>query len=323
MAKIKYYYNKQSLRYEKVEERFINRLLRTFGFICAALVFALVIVLLAYNYLDSPKEKILKREISTMRLEYDLLNQKMDQMTQVMAELEERDDNIYRVVFEAEPISPAIRQAGIGGSDRYKKFASFENGELISESLEKIDGIGRRIAVQSESYDDIAKMVKDKAKLLNSIPSIMPLNDRDLTRIASGYGWRIDPHHKIKKFHYGMDFTASSGTEVHSSGDGTVELAKFSRGGYGNQVIIDHGYGFKTRYAHLSAIDVRIGQKIKKFDKIGAVGSTGKSMGPHLHYEVLKNGEAVNPIDYYYNDLNAEDYDLARELASQNNQSFD
>jgi len=323
MAKVKYYYNKQSLRYEKVEEKIFTKFLRAFGFLCATLVFALVIVYLAYNFLDSPKEKMLKRELTSMKLEYKLLNKKVDQMDIVLEELEERDDNIYRVIFEAEPIAENARKAGIGGSDRYSKYSQFDNGGLMEQASRKIDKIGNKLAVQSTSYDEISKLVKDKEKLLASIPSIQPISGNQLRRMASGFGMRIDPHYKIKKFHAGMDFTAPRGTEVYATGDGVVELAKRSVGGYGKQIIINHGYGFRTRYAHLNAFSVELGQKVKRGQLIGLVGSTGKSTAPHLHYEVLKNGKAVNPINYYFNDLTPEEYEKMLEISAQSNQSFD
>lgn len=323
MTKVKYYYNKSTLRYEKVEEKVLNKLLRVLSFLCATIVFAFVIVFFAYNFFDSPKEKVLKREIQVMENNYDILSRRVNHMDNVMAGLTERDDDIYRVIFEAEPISENIRESGIGGVNRYAELEKYDSKNLMINLSKEVDNLGKKIVIQSKSYDEIHAMVQKKSEMLISIPSIQPISNKDLKRVASGYGWRIDPHYKIKKFHEGMDFTAPKGTEILTTGKGVVIKAEQSRGGFGKQVIVDHGYGYKTRYAHMSEILVKVGQKVNRLDVIGKVGNTGKSTGPHLHYEVLKNDKAVNPVDYYYNDLDPEEYELMRELASQSNQSFD
>ncbi len=321
--KVKYYYNTTTLRYEKIEKTLGSRLLRSFAFICATFVFATIIVFVAYTYIDSPKEKQLKREISQMQFQYDLLNTKLDQLSGVLAGLQDRDDNIYRVIFEAEPIPKSIREAGMGGAERFKELDGYTNSNLLVETSKKVEKISKQMYIQSKSYDEVQDMISNKTEMLASLPAIQPVSNKDLTRLASGYGYRIDPIYKVRKMHHGIDFTAPTGTDIYSTGNGTISIVKKSRRGYGNHVIIDHGYGYKTLYAHLSKIDVRRGQKIKRGDIIGAVGSTGKSTAPHLHYEVLKDGVKINPINFFFNDLTSEEYDEILEIANRGNQSFD
>ncbi len=259
-------------------------------------------------FLISPKEKLLKRENYQLADQYSMLTQELEKMTTVLSDLQERDDNIYRVIFEADPIPATIRNAGYGGTDLYKKLAAYENGDIMIEASRKLETIRRQLYVQSKSYDQVYQMVKNKETMLASIPAIQPISNKNLKRMASGYGYRIHPIYKTRRMHWGMDFTAPTGTEIHSTGDGKIKIAKHSKKGYGYHVIVDHGYGYETIYAHMSKIAVKTGQKVNRGDLLGYVGNTGLSTAPHLHYEVHKNGNKVNPINFYYSDLSPEEY---------------
>lgn len=296
---------------------------RVFFFLTSSTLIATGLVFLFFTLFDSPKEKELKREISNLLIQYELLEDQVNESFYIIDELQERDDNIYRVIFEAEPIDPSIRKAGFGGVNRYRKYEGFEHSELISDLKKKVDKLSKAIYVQSKSFDDVLEMVKNKEDMLSHIPAIQPVANKNLKRMASGYGNRIHPIYKTKKMHWGMDFSAPKGTEVYATGDGVIEKVRRSRRGYGNQVMINHGYGYKTFYAHLDKYTVKKGQLIKRGDLIGYVGNSGTSTAPHLHYEVIKNGRKVNPVNYYFNDLSPEEYDIMLELSSQENQSFD
>lgn len=323
MSKVKYKYNPKTLTYEKAELTLWDRVLKFFSYIGTGLVFAVAFLLVFYLFFDSPKEKRLKRENEQLKLNYALLNNRVEDLTKVMANLEERDDNIYRVIFEAEPIPKTIRRAGFGGSNRYEALEGYENSQLIIETTKRLDKLAKQMYIQSKSFDEVIEMAENKEKMLASIPAIQPVANKNLKRMASGFGYRIDPHYKVRKFHAGMDFSAPTGTDVYATGDGVVLKTKKGLRGYGYHIIIDHDYGYETLYAHLSEIKVKPGSKIKRGEIIGAVGNTGKSMGPHLHYEVRKNGEAVNPINFYFNDLSPAEYETMIELASGASQSFD
>jgi murein DD-endopeptidase MepM/ murein hydrolase activator NlpD len=323
MKKIKYYYNTHSLRYEKYEESLVRKALRIIGIISAALVFAFIVMYLAYTYLDSPKEKVLNREISQMQLQYDILNQKEEQMNQVLSDLADRDDNIYRVVFEADPIPRSEREAGFGGTNRYANLEDYDNSDLMIQTTQKLDQLRQQMYIQSKSYDELDKLIKNKKDLLASIPSIQPIANRQLTRIASGFGMRIDPIYKVPIFHSGLDFVAPTGTPIHATGDGVIEEVNGGQSGYGNYVMIKHGFGYETLYGHMSHVNVRVGQKVNRGDVIGFVGSTGRSTGPHCHYEVIKDGHKINPINFFSSDLTPEEYQKILELSERSNQSFD
>lgn len=323
MSKVKYRYNTHTLRYETIEVSVWRKLWNVLGFISATIVFAIIIIAIAYTFMDSPKEKQLKREISQLSYQYDILNQKLEQMTSVLGDLQERDDNIYRVIFEADPIPPSVRQAGYGGTNLYEKLEGYENSDLMIHASKNLEKIRRQLYIQSKSYDEVQEMLLNKEKMLASIPAIQPVSNKDLKRMASGYGMRIHPVYKTRRMHWGMDFTAPVGTEIYATGDGIVAESKKAIKGYGNHVIIDHDYGYHTIYAHMSTIVVKRGKKVKRGELLGYVGNTGLSTAPHLHYEVLKDSRKVNPINYYYNDVSPDEYDKMLELVSKSNQSFD
>jgi len=323
MSNTKYRYNPGTLSYEREETSMKSKVLRTLGFLATGIVFGGIFLVAFLYFIDSPKEKELIRENEQWRLQYAIMSKRIADMEKVLTNIEDRDDNIYRVIFEAEPIHDNVRKAGFGGSDRYKGLMGFNNSEQIMKTTKNLDILSKRIYIQSKSLDDVYQMARNKEKMLASIPAIMPVAKENLTRIASGYGMRIHPVFKVRKMHTGMDFTAPTGTEIHSTGDGKVVKVVSERRGYGKQVVIDHGYGYRTRYAHMSKFNVRVGQKIKRGDVIGYVGNTGTSTGPHLHYEVEKNGAKINPANFYSNDLSPEEYELMLELSSRANQSFD
>jgi murein DD-endopeptidase MepM/ murein hydrolase activator NlpD len=323
MSKVKYRFNTKSLTYEKVKVSYKVRFLQVLSYLATGIVFASITILLANKFLTSPLQKKQNRELEVVKLQYDLLNKKMTQVQTVLNDLQDRDDNIYRVIFESEPISNTVRQAGFGGSNRYKDLEGYDNTSLMLETTKSIDRITKQLYIQSKSYDEVIKMAKGKEKLLASIPAIMPINIKYLKHAAGGFGWRTHPIYKTQEFHPGMDFTAEQGTPIYATGDGTVDRADATAQGYGNHVVINHGYGYETLYGHMSKLATSAGKKVKRGDLIGYVGSTGLSTGPHVHYEVHKDGERVNPINFYYDDLTPEEYQLMLELTSKSTQSYD
>ena len=323
MAKIKYYYDTKTLSYKRIELNTFDKFKRFFGFLSASTVVGLIMVIVFFQFFDSPKEKRLKSEIENLVLQYDILSKKMTQIDLVLDDIQHRDDNIYRVIFEADPIPSSIRKAGFGGVNRYRDIRNFSNAELVIEAAKKADKLSKQLYIQSKSFDEVIDLAKNKADMLASIPAIQPIANKDLGRVASGYGYRIHPIYKTRKLHTGMDFTAPQGTPIYATGDGKIEKVRRSRRGYGNHVIVDHGYGYQTLYAHMTKYIVYRGQKVKRGEIIGYVGSTGTSVAPHLHYEVIKNKRKINPVNYYYNDLSPEEYGKMLEISSQNNQSFD
>jgi len=323
MSKVKFYYNTKSLKYEKVQVRVWDRIKKALYFLATGLVFATLTIFIAYSYFDSPKEKKLKREIEELAYQYELVNTRLGQVATVLEDLQERDDNIYRVIFEAEPIPNDIRKAGFGGVDRYRDLEGYANSRLMVETTQKLDKISKQLYIQSKSFDEVVRMAKNKEIMLAAIPAVQPISNKELKRMASGFGYRTHPIYKTEHFHAGMDFAATTGTEIYATGDGIVERADDGAQGYGNHVVINHGYGYQTLYGHMSKFKVRAGQKVKRGDIIGLVGSTGTSTAPHLHYEVIKNGNKINPVNFYYNDLSPSEYEQMIEISSRASQSFD
>jgi murein DD-endopeptidase MepM/ murein hydrolase activator NlpD len=323
MKKIKYYYNTHTLRYEKLETPLRVKLLRVFGFIAAALVTAAIISLLAFRFIGSPNEKLLRAENERMKDRYRELSKETKKIEQQMKELEDRDNEVYRSIFEATPIPDSARLKDLEKEQQITKVEGMEQNDLINSIVTSLNHMSSRINVQKASYKDLGGMVKDKEKLLAATPAIQPVSNADLKRIASGFGYRIDPVYKTVKLHPGLDFAAPAGTPIYATADGTVEFAGNRGDGYGNNVIINHGYGYKTLFGHMFRIKARGGQRVKRGEVIGWVGSTGKSTGPHCHYEVIKNGNKIDPIYFFYNDLTPEQFDRLLKLAAAANQSFD
>ncbi|NOY96803.1 MAG: M23 family metallopeptidase [Chlorobi bacterium] len=326
MAKRQYKFNPESLKYEKVGSKLKDKITRLFTYVSTSLAFALIIVVVFLSYYETPKMKSLKRENQRLLTQYELMSKDMDNIQKVLDEIQQRDDNIYRVIFETEPIPATVRKAGFGGVNQYSRLESLDNAELIIKTARKLDIIAKEAYIQSKSYDEVMELALNKEKMLAALPAIQPISNKDLKRTASGWGFRIHPIFKIRKFHYGMDFTAPTGTEVYATGDGVVEEIKGSRRsrvGLGMSVKIDHGYGYETVYGHLSKFNVRKGQKVKRGDVIAYVGNTGGSTAPHLHYEVHKKGEKVNPQYYYYKDLTPQEYEKMIAISTNVGQSFD
>ncbi|MFT4544526.1 MAG: murein DD-endopeptidase MepM/ murein hydrolase activator NlpD [Bacteroidia bacterium] len=323
MSKVKFQFDKRTLTYRKVEVGTKQILLRGFGYVAGASVFSVLVILIFSTFFDSPKEKQLKREIAQVELQYKLLNNRMSRVDQVLAELQEKDDDIYRVIFEAEPIPNSVRNAGFGGVNRYRELERLKSADIVIGTTKRLDELTKQLVVQSRSFDEVITLAKNKEELLASIPAIQPVANEKLKRVASGFNYRIHPIYKVRHFHTGIDFTAPRGTEIYATGNGKVQKVIMKKRGYGYHVVIDHGYGYKTLYAHMSKFKVKVGEKIKRGDVIGYVGSTGTSTAPHLHYEVIKNGEKINPMNFFFNDLTPEEYEKVLELSSQANQSFD
>ncbi|MEX0966846.1 MAG: M23 family metallopeptidase [Bacteroidia bacterium] len=323
MAKVKYFFNPNNLTYEQYKPNFWKRFSKVFGFLCTSIIFGILLLLGFYYYFDSPKEKQLKREIEFLSMQNELLGSKVDRLANVLDNLEERDVDIYRVIFEAEPLPRSVRQAGYGGIEKYRSLDGYINSESIVDLHRKIDKLTKQMYIQSKSYDDIAELAKKKVEMLASIPAIQPVSNKDLNRIASGYGYRVHPIYKAVKLHEGLDFSAPQGTEIYATGDGSVADVDRDGRGYGNHVVLDHGFGYQSLYGHMYKVLVKKGQKVKRGELIGLVGNTGLSTAPHLHYEVIKNGKKINPINFFHNDLSPEEYKKVLELANQANQSFD
>ncbi|MBM3435942.1 MAG: M23 family metallopeptidase [Bacteroidetes bacterium] len=323
MSKTKYKFNKKSLQFEVVKHNFKSIAIKVLSYLATGTVFSVVVIFLAYTFLDSPKEKILKREIAQYQLQFSMINEKLDQYDKVLADLADRDDNIYRVIFEAEPVPSAVRKAGFGGTDRYSSLDGYENSEIIINTVQKLDRINSQLVVQSKSFDEVFNMAKRKSEMLACIPAIQPVSNHDLRRLSSYYGYRTDPIYKVIKFHPGIDFSAPTGTEIYATGDGVVAETTQSRSGYGNCLVIDHGYGYKTMYAHINKFKVKQGERVKRGQLIATIGNSGKTTAPHLHYEIWKNGNKINPIYYFFNDLTPEEYETVLDLSTRATQSMD
>jgi murein DD-endopeptidase MepM/ murein hydrolase activator NlpD len=323
MPKTKYRFNPESLSFDRISLGIRGLILKFLAYFFAGLVIAVIFNVAFSYFFDSPKERMLKRENEQYRLQYEIIEKKIAQTAAVLEDLQKRDDNIYRTIFETDPIPRSVREAGFGGVNRYNDLEGFENSDLIIETAKKLDKTLKKTYIQSKSYDQVIALAINKNEMLASIPAIQPISNKDLTRTASGWGWRIHPIYKIRKFHYGLDFTAATGTEIYSTGNGIVETIDRSFRGYGNMITINHGFGYRTLYAHISEFKVRQGQAVKRGDIIGYVGNTGTSTAPHLHYEVIKNNDKVNPINFFFNDLTPQQYNSMIEISTQSGQTFD
>jgi murein DD-endopeptidase MepM/ murein hydrolase activator NlpD len=323
MALTKYKFNPESLSFDKIRLGVRTLLLRALAYFIGSVIIAVIYSFIFGLFIDSPKEKALKREIAQLTLQYDLIHKEMGNLEKVIDHLQETDDNLYRTIFGAEPVSATLRQGGSGGINRFSELEGYDNSDIVVETAARLDRIRKRVYVQSKSFDELISLAREKEDMLRSIPAIIPISTRDLTRIASGFGLRIHPVYKISKLHEGMDFTAPLGTEIYASGDGTVESVSSNKRGMGNYIVLDHGFGYSSVYAHLEGFNVRSGQKVRRGDVIGYVGNTGMSVAPHLHYEIRLNGVNVDPVNYFFNDLSASEYEKMIEIASKTGQSFD
>ncbi|RXP44551.1 M23 family peptidase [Lutibacter sp. HS1-25] len=323
MAKVKYYYDSETLSYKKIKTKMRNTLKKISLAMVSAFMFMVLGFVVFTQVFESPKEKELKRELEFVKLNEELHSKKIEQLSEVLSEIQERDNNIYRLYFEVNPIPLEQRQAGFGGVNRYKALEGFDNSEMITDVTKNMDILSKQLYIQSKSLDEIVKLAENKEELLAAIPAIQPVKNEDLTRMASGYGWRNDPFTKARKRHFGMDFTAPKGTPIYATGDGVVVRADQTAAGYGKHIRIHHGFGYVTLYAHLSDYNVRKNQRVKRGDLIGFVGNTGRSEAPHLHYEVIKNGEQINPINFYYGNLSPEEFAAMQRAAEIEGQSLD
>ncbi len=323
MKKIKYYYNTNTLRYEKLETPLRVKLLRIFGFIAAAFVTAALISFFAFQFIGSPNEKILQMQNERLSDRYEELDEKARELQKQMAELEKRDNNVYRSIFEANPIPDSARAKELEDQLEIATVENMRDNELLNSIISTLNNLSSRIRAQNTSYSEIDELVKNKEQLLSHTPAIQPVSNKELTRIASGYGYRIDPIYKTTKMHAGIDFTAPQGTPIYATANGTVRIAGNVGNGYGNHVIINHGYGYETLYGHMVRVKARAGQKVTRGEIIGWVGSTGKSTGPHCHYEVHKYNQKIDPVYFFYNDLSPDQFDRLLKQAAASNQSLD
>lgn len=323
MPKNKFRFNTETLEYEKVTTNYWAIAAKVLGFVSLAAVLGILGVMFSFQWLSSPKERILQNEISVYKSQIKVLEKKTQDIQSQLAEMQKMDDEVYREIFGADPIDDNVRRPGVGGVDKYASLGKLTNGKKLKTLHQKLDEMSNSLKVQEDSYEELIALAKEKSKMLASIPAIQPIPNKNLKRLASGFGYRLDPIYKTRKMHTGLDFSAPRGTKIYATGDGRIEKVRRDRWGYGQHVIINHGYGYKTLYAHMSRINVRPGEQVKRGQLIGLVGSTGKSTGPHLHYEVIKNGRKVNPVGYFYNDLTADQYEEILKLSSHPNQSFD
>jgi murein DD-endopeptidase MepM/ murein hydrolase activator NlpD len=323
MKKVKYFFNTHTMRYEKLATPLRVRLLQVIGYIAASIVTGILIFAITFQYIDSPKEKYLRQQNDDLKQNYSVLEERMKQLELQMDEIENRDNNVYRSIFESSPIPDSARIKDQEIKREVKLVQSLGETELVKSMTNQLNNLSLRLAFQAKSFVEIANLVKNKEKLIAAIPSIQPVSNKNLNRIASGFGYRIDPIYKDRRLHAGLDFTAASGTPIYATADGVVRDAGFNTGGYGNRVLINHGFGYETTYSHMYKVKARVGERVKRGEVIGYIGNTGKSTGPHLHYEVHRNGVAVDPIYYFYNDLTPAQFDRILKLAAASNQSFD
>jgi murein DD-endopeptidase MepM/ murein hydrolase activator NlpD len=321
--KHKFYFNPHDLVYVLHRPKNWEKALRVGGIMASTFL----VVLLTYSIFlyqsKTPNDKKLQHQLSFYKHQVEMLNRKMSNVNSTLAELESRDNKIYRVIFEADPLPSSVLDAGTGGTDKYKEFEAFSGSELLIDANKKLDNISSKLLILDQSYAQLTKLAKNRKEMLATVPAIQPISNKDLKQLSSGFGYRLHPIYKQMQLHTGIDFTAPTGTDIYATGDGVVMGKDPNGSGYGNHVIINHGYGYKTLYGHMSKVLVKPGQKIKRGELIGKVGSTGQSTAPHLHYEVMKDGKKINPINFFHNDLNSKQYEQLIELANQSNQSLD
>lgn len=319
----KYHFDPYTLTYRHYRPNLGEKILRIGGILSLALLMSIGIFMGMSYYVDTPEETRLKQEVEEYRRKFQAMQERLDQLNRTMSSLERRDKQIYRSIFEADPLSSAVRNAGYGGVERSADLKGFQYAELVESTRSQLNELSKELYVLTKSYEEITKLASEKQQLLKAIPSIQPIKNKELTRIASGYGKRIHPIYKTTQFHEGLDFTTDIGAPVYATGKGEVVRKDYSKRGYGNQLVIDHGYGYKTRYAHLNEFKAEEGETVKRGEMIATIGNTGLSTGPHLHYEVRKDGKPVNPISFFHNELSPKEYQKVVKLANQANQSLD
>jgi hypothetical protein len=322
MAKKKFHFNPETLSYEQIEHTITHFLKQVMIHALSGVSLGAVFFFIFVSTVQSPEEKQLTEEKRNMQAQYKVLERQFEDMQTVVTDMQQRDDNMYRVVFQADPIPLSVRKGTSANSQYYQQLLDMTNSEVVVSTTKKLNELKKELYIQSKSFDDLVAMAKNKDAMLLCLPAIQPVMNKNLKYMASGYGWRIDPVYHTRRFHAGMDFTAPTGTNIYATANGSVMSAGWKQG-YGNCVEINHGFGYVTLYGHMSAIKVRMGQPVKRGDVIGLVGSTGKSTGPHLHYEVHLRGEIMNPANYYYLDLSPADYDRMIQMSNNSGQMFD
>jgi murein DD-endopeptidase MepM/ murein hydrolase activator NlpD len=323
MPKIKYHFDSKTLTFKKVKLVWKEKVKRALAFLLVTGSAAVLINFVFTSFHKTPKEINLEEEREVLLSKYAGLNNRLGELTLIIDDIQQRDDYFYRSIFELEPIPPTVREAGFGGTNRYLDLEGYDNSEVIIGTAKELDVLSKKIYVQSKSFDTVIELARNKEKMIASIPAIQPVALKDFTRISDYFGVRNDPFTGKKRMHHGMDFTGPEGADIFVTGDGVVVEAGYSIYGYGNRVVIDHGYGYKTIYAHLEKILVDEGQKVKRGDVLGTLGNTGRSTGAHLHYEIKLNNRPVNPINYYFNDISEEEYELMVEACSKRRTPMD
>lgn len=322
MRKVYYKFNNKTRTYDRMYPTVWQRLLVLLRRFVEVVLLGGLAFLVYYLLIQTPSLKELRNENARLLVQYNVLSRRMDEASGVLADIQQRDDNLYRVILSADPVPQEVRGAGYGGTNRYEEFMDMDNAQLVMATTQKMDMLSKQLYIQTKSFDDVVGLCKNHDQYIKCVPAIQPVNNKNLKMLASGYGWRVDPIYKTKKLHTGMDFSCDIGTPVYATGDGTVVSAKWETG-YGNTVLIDHGFGYRTAYAHLSSFKVKAGQHVVRGQEIALSGSTGKSIGPHVHYEVILRGAKVNPINYYFMDLDAKGYDQMTQMAENHGKIFD
>ncbi len=322
MRKVYYIFNPATRTYDRVYPNFAQRFLTILRRCLLFVIFGGVSFLIFYLLVETPSMKDLQAENSRLLSQYHILSQRLDDAMEVLDNIQQRDDNMYRVMLNSEPVSKSARNSGYGGTNRYDELMDMDNSELVVETTQKMDMLAKQMYLQIKSFDELVKLSSEQEERLRHLPAIQPISNRDLKRTASGYGRRIDPVYKVPKFHHGMDFSCDIRTPIYATADGKVVSAKWESG-YGWTIELDHGYGYRTRYAHLHSFTVKKGQQVVRGEQIALSGNSGKSTGPHLHYEVIENGRKVNPINYYFMDLDADGYDEMLRMAENHGKVFD
>ncbi|MFK7899925.1 MAG: M23 family metallopeptidase [Cyclobacteriaceae bacterium] len=324
MSKIKYYYDTETCRYERYKTTTKDFILNTVGFFVTTFLLAIAIVFGYTRFFDPPHVAVIKEQNKELKYYYEIMDKELKDLDAMADFLQEKDRSIYRIIMESEPLPSSVWNGGTGGYKKYKELINKNLGyeTVILSKLKQLDKIKRKMYLQTKSYDKILELAKGKETMLSHIPSIQPLSRKDLNRLASGFGMRLHPIHKVWRLHAGLDFSAPRGTPIYATGDGVVKLTKYSYKGYGRQVEINHGYGYVTKYAHMQKYVVKQGQKVKRGQLIGYVGNSGSSTAPHLHYEIIKKVKKINPIHYMYRDFTDEEYNELLKKASEKNQSL-
>lgn len=317
-----YLYNPNTLSYERVYPSARDRFFSVLRHLSTGIAFGVATFFVMMYVIDSPMESQLRKENKLLQTQYEVLSLRLSNALEVLDDIQQRDENLYRAIFQAESIPESVRKSGFGGSNRYEHLMELSNPDLVVSTTQKMDMLRKQLYIQSNSLEELIAMGKNQEEKSKCVPAIQPISNKDLRRTASGYGIRIDPIYRTPRFHSGMDFSARIGTEIYATGNGVVTFAGWKQG-YGNCLMIDHGYGFETLYGHMSKFKARVGQKVTRGEVIGEVGNTGKSTGPHLHYEVIVRGKHDNPSKYYYMDLSPEEYDRMIQIAENHGQVMD